>query len=90
MSKLNCICGNQISYVVFPNESTGIIISSKSEDDFEECGGLTMDDIKYGGRDIWECPECGRLAVNHPEINSNNVKWYKPENGEKGNLMKFH
>ena len=90
MSKLNCHCGNQISNVVFPSEYTGLIISSKAEDDFEEVTSLTMDDIRYGGRDIWECPECGRLAVNYPKINSNTVKWYKPEDNIKGDIMKFH
>lgn len=89
MSKLNCICGNQISDVMFPNEYTGLIISSKTEDDFEDCAGLTMDDLNYCGRDIWECSKCGRLVVNHPEINSNTVKWYKPEDGQSGHLMKF-
>lgn len=55
----------------------------------EGCDIKTMDDIQIGGRDIRECPECGRLAINHPEVNSNTVKWYKPENGESGHFMKF-
>jgi hypothetical protein len=38
--------------------------------------------------DVWECGECGRLAVNWPNIGDGTVKWYRPEDGEPGHLMK--
>ena len=84
MSKLNCICGNQISDVMCPNQYTGVIITSEEIDAFEGC-----EDIVRDGRDVWECPKCGRLAVSYPDKITSFVKWYKPEDSQCGNLMKF-
>jgi hypothetical protein len=46
-------------------------------------------DIAEIGRGFWECDECGRLAVSFPHRRDTNVKWYAPEDGKAGHLMKF-
>lgn len=93
MSKLNCICGNQISFVTSPNEQTGFLLTDQGMDELysknEDSKPIFFSDIHERGRHILECFKCGRLAINHPEINSNSVKWYNPEDGKSGNLMKF-
>ena len=56
MSKVNCPCGNQMSDVSFPSNVTGYLIRSLDIDDAH-----VLDHIPR--RDIWECHECGRIAV---------------------------
>ena len=86
MSKLKCLCGNVLSNVGIPNEMEGIIIK---DSDLVFNTKLTYMEVMNKGRTVWECKMCGRLAISYPEKNDNEVKWYKPENKEPGNLMKF-
>ena len=72
MAKLGCLCGNSISNSLFPNTIEGNLRGT----------------WEYKDRDVWECPECGRLAIDiKDEKGLTIVKWYKPENGEVGNLF---
>ncbi len=73
MSKLLCPCGNRLSDVLSPHPHVGYMVSE-----------VVMDQDDFGDRVIqkqcpeyWECPECGRFAIF--EMNSNRVKWWKPE-----------
>lgn len=86
MAKLNCICGAQLSNVMCPNQTEGLLLR---DIDMEFDDRLSCCDISDIGRAVWECYACGRLAFNHPDKDGNRVKWYKPEDGEPGNLMKF-
>lgn len=84
MSKVNCPCGNQISDVISPNNYTGIVITSKTLDSYYEleetpCGKNLMAETIHGdGLEMWECPECGRIAIS-VKRNSSEIKWYIPE-----------
>ena len=85
MGKLNCICGNRLSNVQSPNEVEGILIKDY---DLDWEGEKDLIQVLELGREVWECNECGRLAISYPDMNDRKMKWYKPENGEPGHLMK--
>ncbi len=76
MGKLGCPCGHTLSNTGCPNDIEGLIFNLYQED-------MDID----SGRDVWECKECGRLAVSYPTINDCKVKWYIPENGEPGDIL---
>jgi hypothetical protein len=85
MAKLKCICGSQISNVSSPNTVEGYLISDL---DMENCnldGAMAVMDAARG---MWECWNCGRLGFNHPDKHSSSVKWYRPEDGQNGALLK--
>jgi len=72
MASLRCNCGNRLSNTVCPNTMEG---------DLRGC-------YEYKDRNVWECPKCGRLAIDVKDIDGLTiVKWYLPENGEVGNLF---
>ena len=79
MGRLNCICGRQLSSI----QSVGIgrFMSDTVIDSID-----TWDDgeVIIKSLEVFECPECGRLAFGNNTDNS--VKWYKPEDGKPGNL----
>lgn len=82
MAKLNCPCGNQLSNIRSPNDYIGWLLSdiSLESEDMWDCTTVSQK-----SRDVWECDECGRIAIgNH---GNNNMKWYKPEDGQPGNLF---
>ena len=86
MAKIKCICGAQLSNVASPNETEGILLRSMDIDHRNEENALTIIDA---GRGVWECHNCGRLAINFPGKDSSTVKWYYPENAIPGALMAF-
>lgn len=72
MAHLQCNCGNRLSNVGCPNCLEG------------ELKGI----YEYKERDVWECSECGRLAVDvKDEKGLTIVKWYLPEDGKPGELF---
>lgn len=72
MARLGCPCGNSLSNVCCPNELEGDLRSTYG----------------YEDRDVWECPECGRLAIDVQDENGLTVvKWYIPEDGKVGDLF---
>lgn len=72
MARLDCVCGNLLSNVCFPNELEGNLRSTYG----------------YKDRSVWECPECGRLAIDLKDMQGYTiVKWYDPEDGKVGNLF---
>lgn len=72
MANLGCLCGNRLSNVCCPNELEGDLRSTYG----------------YVDRRVWECPECGRLAIDVKDDQGLTiVKWYMPENGKAGNLF---
>ncbi len=72
MAQLRCLCENHLSNVCCPNTMEGDLRSSYG----------------YKDRSVWECSECGRLAIDIEDDDGLSiVKWYKPENGEVGNLF---
>ncbi len=72
MARLGCLCGNTVSNVCCPNKTEG------------EIKGL----YEYEYRNVWQCFECGNLAV---DIKDNDgltrVKWYVPDDGKSGDLF---
>lgn len=90
MARLKCLCGNTLSNTISPNPGTGIILTDNDLEDILDAE--SPDDmaaqISDRERDVWECSGCGRLAVNFPLRSDSTVKWYKPEDGAPGNLMR--
>ena len=83
MGKLACSCGNVISNCGFPSPSNGLFIRD-DQLDLHLDGGVNVLD---GGREVWECGSCGRIAFSNN--NDNVVKWYSPVDGNNGNLCNF-
>ena len=77
MGKLNCSCGSQLSDVADPSHSKGWLLRDID---------LEIEDVDpiVDGVDVWECHNCGRLAVGNND--DRKVKWYLPENGEVGHI----
>ena len=72
MAHLKCNCGERLSNVCCPNVLEGDLRGS----------------YEYEDRNVWECPYCGRLAIDiKDEKGLTIVKWYKPEDGKVGNLF---
>jgi hypothetical protein len=72
MAKLRCECGELLSNSLFPNHVEGEIRGS----------------YEYKERDVWECDECGRLAIDViGKDGLEEVKWYVPSDGKPGNLF---
>lgn len=86
MGKLGCPCGNVISSVSYPNECIGTVVT---QTEYDMKSGKTDFDLVDNGRDVWECRECGRLAVSYPGRTDNTVKWYSPDDGKPGHLMRY-
>ena len=86
MAKIKCVCGNVLSNTLFPNEIEGMLLTSEDLEFIDSKDCIEIDEI---GRDVWECDQCGRLAINFPDRRSNTVKWYRPEDREPGGLMSF-
>lgn len=85
MGKLRCLCGNQISDVLCPSPNTGLLIRDR---DMEAADGKDIVGLLEIGRDVWECHECGRIAVMRPDGDCDApAKWYKPEDGSPGKLF---
>ena len=78
MSKLNCPCGWQISNVGSPNDWTGVIVNDHQRDEhFED----RLEDFDMSLKGIWECTQCGRLAIDRT-ASGREVVWFKPVTGE--------
>ena len=86
MARLICICGNELTNQSIPSQTEGILIKDQYLE-FEE--KLNCVEVSELGRVVWECDKCGRLAVSFPSKDDSKVKWYTPEDGIPGNLMKF-
>lgn len=72
MAKLLCECGVCLSNSMVPNLMEGHL------------RGI----YEYKDRDVWECKNCGRLAIDVlDEKGLTKVKWYKPEDEQVGNLF---
>lgn len=70
MASLRCKCGNALSNTNSPSGIVGYIVTDRQlddEDDFDSCKIIEQ------CKDVWECPECGRLAVGNDP-----VVWYEP------------
>ncbi len=81
MSKLNCLCGNQLSNVLSPSQNNGWFVNDVAVDNQQDWDECTVIEI---GRDVWECHECGRIAFGNKA--DPGVKWYAPEDGKPGHL----
>lgn len=83
MGKIRCICGTQISNASCPNTVTGLLLRDldmEAADGRDQCGLMDI------GRGMWECYSCGRIAFDWPDTKSGRVKFYRPEDGTKGDL----
>jgi hypothetical protein len=72
MAQLRCICNERLSNSLFPNCLEGEIKGT----------------YEYKDRSVWECPHCGRLAIDvKDDEDLTIIKWYVPEDGKVGNLF---
>ncbi len=85
MAQLTCLCGNSLSNIESPNEVEGLLLRDVDMS-FDEADSIQISDI---GRHVWECGKCGRLSISYPKKEDMTVKWYIPEDGNPGNLMRF-
>jgi len=78
MGKLTCLCGETLS-----NVGDGTTGQMYSDYDMEEVvyGNESCDDV---GMQVWECSECGSLAVFR---GNEDAKWYRPAFGDYHGLM---
>lgn len=86
MSKVNCPCGNEISNVCSPSINNGWLLSDLDLEKMEET--IESIDIVTVARDVWECHECGSIAIGNNTDNT--IKWYSPKDGVKGELFLNH
>lgn len=81
MAKLKCLCGEILSNVRDDNEVNGNLVP------FWMLAAHSGDlDVIEHGIDTWECPSCGRIAIQIGEDGT--MKWYRPEDGEPGHVMR--
>lgn len=73
MAKLGCLCGNVLSNNSSPEDNIGTIITEKMEARFYN---TSMSLYNLPSIEVWECRECGRLAL---ITDNNKTFWYKPE-----------
>jgi hypothetical protein len=72
MASIRCICGHSLSNTCCPNLLEG------------EIKGI----YEYDSRSVWECIDCGRLAIDVKDSRGLTVvKWYKPEDEKPGELF---
>ena len=72
MAHMTCECGNRLSNVCCPNCLEGEIKGA----------------YEYEHRNVWECSQCGRLAIDVKDSQGlTEVKWYKPEDEKPGELF---
>lgn len=83
MGKLKCLCGEILSNVADPSKNNGWLLKDV---DLEDAVGWEASDIICKAAYVWECHNCGRIAINN---SIGFVKWYKPEDGLPGNITKF-
>lgn len=80
MGKVYCPCGNVISDVMCPNVCKGTLIGDCELDKLEDHPtNHVWESVSEAGREVWECYECGRIAIDHPEDGSNKLRWYKAD-----------
>ncbi len=93
MSKVNCVCGNQISDVCMPSVTGGYLLGECALDEREDVSRKldTADSLTCAamdiGRDFWECDQCGRIAFGYPEDGPNKIRWWSPETGGYAKLV---
>ena len=84
MAQILCRCGMYLSNCACPNEITGVLLRDL---DLEFEDSKNCSEIWEMGRDIWECPGCGRLLVSAPDRHDVKVQWYKPEDDDRIRLL---
>lgn len=87
MAKLLCHCGEILSTVSDRNEVEGILLVWREIDFFDRQRGELRLEVDGEKRDVWECPDCGRLAISYPGRSDCSVKWYAPMDGKPGHLF---
>lgn len=85
MTRLTCPCGHTIVNCASPSTVAGSLISDYDLDFHASVADMAEREPEIV-RDVWECPECGRLAISNLPDDCQ-MKWYKPEDGQHGKLM---
>ena len=83
MARLQCSCGNELSNVISPSSYNGWLVSDIQLDSIE--GDVDSTYFIREGRDVWECDQCGKIAIGNNK--DNKVKWYLPEDRKSGKLF---
>lgn len=88
MGQLACLCGHRMSNCSDINEYCGTIapdyLVDYAWDEMAEPDRYEV--VADKARDVWECPECGRLAIQYMP-GENRYKYYKPEDDKPGHLF---
>jgi hypothetical protein len=82
MASMLCVCGTRLSNNSFPGGAQGFLLSMKQADKLK---GADFEVVNRIAREVWECGECGRLAIF--AVNSNEPKWYSPDDSRPGGLF---
>ena len=75
MGKLMCKCGNRIS-----DNSVGSTLMAMEGIEAENCEDENLFGRLCSGYMVFECDECGRVAL--VQVEENKAFWYKPEHNE--------
>lgn len=76
MGRLRCPCGTTLSDVASPSQFKHWMVSDPVAEEIDE--DLSYVALCYKAKEVWECPDCGRLGMFDPGRNDG-CKWYKPE-----------
>ena len=82
MAHIKCPCGRTLSNS--GDAYNGGILDAAAANYVSDGNAALWDEWK----ETWECPECGRLAVFDLHADPNIVKWYLPEDGKPGHILK--
>lgn len=82
MARITCKCGWELSDVAQPNDMEGYLLTSRQHDQIAESpdDAISSGKIMDISKEVWECSECGRLAIFMPR--SNRAIWFSPESGD--------
>lgn len=84
MARLRCPCGETLSNVLSPSPNVGHLVTDAQVENMLD-NRIDQAQLMEMARYIWECGNCGRLAVSFPR--QPHVVWYVPEDGKPKHLM---
>ncbi len=83
MSRFGCRCGYEIRNITCPSTHEGRLVTDMEIDDSicANDGPRTIDRLAFYHREFLECPECGRLWIQHSPQSPTYIPFI-PEDGK--------